>query len=392
MSNMNVSESIIQIVILLFCCLVTVFLYDFYFSSVVFYMFVVFFSFFFSSIYSLNSKMKFTGSYLLSFVFLFFTLGFRAYSGVDDPTYISIYEQISQIGPWKYFMQTTMEPGYISLNYLWFCLFDDYFSLQVFCSFIPLYLVFIRLKNYKIILNLPLALLLFISLYIFQMLSVSLIRMFIAIAVVFFSLDFLWKKKKRKFLYCILIAASFHYSALIMLLFMPLFSKSFDVKHKWKRVAILIIVFYPILLFFLKFFISAFMGDRYQHYIDDNNTFITYSSFSLMPFFFYALYRKRIIPDQYIKMFMTCVLLLLISTIISLFSSVMQLGRLIYYMNLSIVIIFPMIYRFERKKILKILCFFFMVLYSFLYIYVSQFNLELNSSHLFPYKNYFFTL
>ena len=224
------------------------------------------------------------------------------------------------------------------------------------------------------------------------MLSISLIRMFIAIAIIFNSLYYIWETKKFKFLFSVLFASLFHYSALIMVIFIPLAFNQRVLQNNWKKLLIILFFIYPIGIVLLSSFIANYMGSRYAAYALVKDFEFSFSSYSLLPVLVYTLWRKKIIPPKYLNIYITLLSLLTFSSIVSFFGSMIDFGRVVFYMNLSLLILLPMIYRFENNTILKMLAFNIIVSYSLLYLYVSQFNNELNSLYLFPYNNMFFKI
>ena len=69
-----------------------------------------------------------------------------------------------------------------------------------------------------------------------------------------------------------------------------------------------------------------------------------------------------------------------------------SMGRLIFYMNLSMLFLLPSIYKYERNPVLKILTFFICVTYIYLYALTSVFVNSIHSECVFPYKNILFNL
>ena len=78
-----------------------------------------------------------------SFFIIYFVLGFRDVSGVDDPTYQKIFEQVNTYGVKVTFLFTFMEPGYLCLCALVGLFTDNYYIFQALASFIPLSLIHI---------------------------------------------------------------------------------------------------------------------------------------------------------------------------------------------------------------------------------------------------------
>ena len=325
---------------------------------------------------------------ICSFLCLYFTLAFRDISGVDDPVYQYIFETVNLYGWFSIFLSSFMEPGYLILNEVIGGFTDNYYVFQAIASFIPLFLIYKGFVKYSEVIYIPLALLLFCSTLYFQMLSVSLIRMFIAIGIIYcYALDALFQGACKRFIIFVICAATIHYSSLIMLLFIPLtFSRNFLLKH-WKLIACALIVVSPVLFVFAGR-VAGNIGGRYAQYEAGEGGF-SILSLDTLPFLFMALYQWKKIPRNIWNIYAVSIILLLFSSICSIMSSITPLGRVIFYMNLSLYFLFPAMFRFRRNGVIIAGI---VITYSLLYLFVSQFYVELRAEHLFPYKNLFFVL
>ena len=326
-----------------------------------------------------------------SFFIIYFVLGFRDVSGVDDPTYQKIFEQVNTYGVKVTFLFTFMEPGYLCLCALVGLFTDNYYIFQALASFIPLFFIYKGFVKYHRLIYMPFAILLLCSSLYFQMLSISLVRIFIAISIVFcYSLDALFTSKPKKYVVTIILSASIHYSALIMLLFTPLcFSRQYLVES-WKKYSLFLIVISPI-VFFIVFQLAGIVGGRYSIYAEQQgNGTLSLATLDSLPFLFFALCFKHIIPKKELNIYSGALVLLLFSVVSSVLTSFFSFGRVVFYMNLSLWFLLPSIFCFSKKN--KIVIAEIVIVYSLLYLDVTQFSQAQNVEHLFPYKNIFFTL
>lgn len=132
-----------------------------------------------------------------------------------------------------------VEEGFITLINVSNMIFNDkYYLFFIVCSIIsivPVYSLFKKNSRYP-----GLSLLLFISLG-FYTLTFNMVRQFIAMAIVFCSISFIQKKQFFRYLACIIIAALFHTTALIMI---PIyFWSNFNFTKKQIRQIFLILLF-----------------------------------------------------------------------------------------------------------------------------------------------------
>lgn len=332
----------------------------------------------------------FTFPMILSGGLMWWLLGFRDISGVDDETYNMIFDQVATMSTFRWIDFLYLEPGYLFFNYIISLCTDNYYVFQAIASFIPIFFIYKGFVKYKYLIYIPLAFLLFAMTLFFQMLSVSLIRMFIAISLVFyFSLDFLIKAQLKKYILSIILISTIHYSCIIMLIFVPLLIWKKQLEQNWISFLISLSLI-SITGFLVVGRLAAAIGGRYAMYGEVGEGGFNILALDTLPFFIVAFLFKKIIPKIYQSQYMTCVILLAFSSVFSVLSGWVPLGRVIFYTNLSIWIILPAIFKFSRHNWLLVAI--FTIIYCFLYLYATQFLVELRAEHLFPYRNIFFTL
>lgn len=363
-----------------------------YLSTYIFYMTAMTVSVLFAYISQLRSDNKISPiPYWLSFCVILFVLGLRDLTGIDDHTYKEIFTYVKRDGVLYTFMAFFMEPGYLILNLIVGFFTDEYYLFQFIVSFIPLFLIYKSFQKYESFISIPLAVLLLWGPIFYQMLSVSLIRMFIAMSIVlFYSFDFLFNSKPWKFCISILFAATIHYSALILLLFLPLSISTNFLINRWKGVAIILLLITPILYLGVSK-IAGIIGGRYSIYGDQGELYIGLGTFYTLPYFILCLLQKRTIPNCFINTYLGSLLLLLMCTIFAIaFAISPTMKRVNFYMELSLFILLPCIYCFSKKNktVIAIATIFYVVFVS----YVLHFTLEKHAEHLFPYYNIFFTI
>ncbi len=359
-----------------------------------FYLVVILFTIMFAGFAELTQKNKFLfGLFMsISFSILFFIYGFRDFSAIDDPSYIRIFEQVSYVGWLEYFKLSTMEPGYLILNKIVSVFTDNYLYMQLITSFIPLFLFYYGFNKYKKIISLPTAVFLLCSMLYFQMLSVALVRMFIAIGIVFIAISYIPERKPIKYMFFIAVASIFHYSAFFMAILTYFAINKSNLSEKTSRFYALIFLTSPFIFIFIGRFIVPLLGSRYKNYGSIDSINLSVESFATLPLiilllFFYKRFNKS--EKEYFKIF---VFIYSLSIIISMFGDMINLGRLVFYSYSAFILGAAMVTKKIRFNSNKIVFSLIIILYGFLYLFYTQF---LNVNHipnLFPYKNIFFKL
>ena len=331
---------------------------------------------------------------IASFSFVWFILAFRNVSGIDDPVYLEIFDLVKKTGWIRGFQMTTMEPGFLCLNWICSRIVDNYIFCQVICSTIPFIFFYMAFKKHTGRIYYPLSLLYILCFLYFLMISAALVRMFIAISIIFYAYSFLMEGNMKKYVWWILFAMLFHYSAGVMFCFL-IFSKHYFVDHPWQT-SIIITACLGVCLFFVSYLASNILGARYVSYqIQDVYGFeegLTVDKLDTFPFVIIAYVLRKKIPDERKKEYNMLIVILLMGSVITVLSSFVPLGRIIFYFNLSLVFLIFYWYRYSNC-FAKIFISFVFVFYCYLYLYVTKLNPDLREfSYLFPYQNVLFNL
>jgi hypothetical protein len=361
-------------------------------STNLFYLSVIFFSICFAVVSEMQSNVVLRKiCFVCSFLVLFFVLAFRNASGIDDISYQGIFQELQTEGFVSKFISSRIEPGYLFLQYLIGVFTNNYYVAQVVNTLIPMTLFYAAFRKYRSFLSLPLAVSLLIALLYFQMLSVSLVRMFIAIGIVFYSIDCLWQQRPQRYILRILLAASVHYSSLIMILFLPFALKKDAIRKHWKTFLLSGVILLPILFVNIAR-MAAVVSGRYEGYGEINNFAFSLDALNVLPFAVIAWFYRKSIPGEYRTTFILSCVLILSSCIIELYSSMVSLGRCIFYTNLGMILVLPMGYKFAKSGISRWTIEVIVFVYMLLYLYVFQFFNPHHSGYLYPYNNIFFRL
>lgn len=325
-----------------------------------------------------------------SFFVLFFIYGFRNYTAIDDPSYINIFENVSRLGWYEYFKISTLEPGYLLLNSIVRIFTDNYLYMQLLSSFIPLALFYYGFHKYRKLISIPTAVFLLCSMIYFQMLAVALVRMFIALGIVLVAFRFIPEKKPKKYILYILAAGMFHYSSLFLVFLVYFSLNKENLKRKTAKIYTLLFFLSPIIFIAIGKFIVPLLGSRYIRYGSIDFINLSFGAFTTFPLVLLLIfYNNKFlnIDKLYFKLF---VFVYAISIIISMFGSMVGLGRLLFYSYAAFILAVSMINEKVKFNPNKIIFMFIIIFYGFIYLFYSQFTNNLHVPNLFPYQNIWF--
>lgn len=357
-----------------------------------FLLYIAFFSFsiFFVFLSNLTNHTKTSLFLFIIGMFLFGSLmAFRNKTAIDDRTYELVYNYILRDGLNYIFNYSAQEKGYLLLNYVISCLgVNDFCHVITIITYFTFCLWGIALWQYRKKCNLSVMLLLLWSNYYFFVLYAGLIRIFIALPITFIAFDKLAKKNLKAFLICILIATLFHRSAFIMLLFVPLFFDSIQ-KH-WKAFVGALFFLVPLFFLIIAKVIVPILGARYSQYIVTGNIGVSAGNLDTLPIWMLGAYFLQFITENEKKTYIIGMVLLSLSLIFSISSSMVPLGRLIFFANLGILIIASNIFKQKPVGIIEkfIPCIF--VAYAFVYVMHTTFLNPVCFDNLYPYQSYLF--
>lgn len=235
-----------------------------------------------------------------------------------------------------------MEPGYLILNYIISLFTKDFQVLLFLTSCVPIIFYFKAIEYERKNVNLFLAVFLFgtlMYLYFF-----GIIRLFIASSIATYALRFVFEKKSYKFVIAILIAATMHYSAVFMLFLLYFSTEKADKPRKIKNIIFLVTIAMPLIIILISQVIFPSMGDKYIGYTTMNSFSLSIDQFDKLPITLLAifLYKDLIKINKNTKIFIT---LCALTTVISVYSTIVNIGRIQWYFNFTICILLPMMVR-----------------------------------------------
>lgn len=184
--------------------------------------------------------------------------------GPDTITYFNKFYYLKSFESLKTVKSSWMEFGYVAISYIIGKLGFSYYFFQIVISSFVFFSIGKFLFSYSD--NIPMACFLILANNsLFGMMNV--VRMWIAIAILLFSIDYIKKGKIFQFLLVVLVASLFHFSAWLFIIMYPLARARLNMR----RICILIIASVVISVFAMPFFtyLTNVIG-RYGNYLTES--------------------------------------------------------------------------------------------------------------------------
>lgn len=181
--------------------------------------------------------------FVVTFFVMFFIAGFRTYEvGSDSIPYVLLYDKVDVLTPniMKFFTGK-VEYGFLLLNSILYSISDNYVLLFSVFSFINLIIVFFVIK--KLSPNMFLSLIIFFG-YRFYTFSMSAIRASTSIAFCMLAYYYFVENKKLRSLFSIIVASSFHLSALAFLMIFVLDYIELNIKTVIVSIALTVVCYF----------------------------------------------------------------------------------------------------------------------------------------------------
>ncbi len=285
-----------------------------------------------------GSRMAAQNRLYLSVLFwlLFLPAALRVYTGNDYYTYIEHFHDV-RCGHY-----VVTEPGFnVLVKLIYSALGGEYF-LVVFAVFAFFTVMFFLKGIYRLSSDVALSFFLFLSLGLYFQ-SYNSVRYYLALAIGLYSLDFVWRRQWGKFVICVLAAALFHKTALLMLILYP--ASRIEWK-KWFAVPLTLLGISGLVFkdLYMKLFVFL-----YPSYVNEEE-YLNGDYFSIVNiarclavialFLIVMQFEKKELSDHpvanmYLKMNILALLLY------SCFSFVPFVSRIGYYLNVSQILLIP---------------------------------------------------
>lgn len=308
--------------------------------------------------------------YFASFCVLFILIGFRGYEvGTDTPAYNRIFHNIESGIEGRY------EVGYVYINKLIAYINGDFSHLLMLTGLMFLTPIFYTSK--KISPNPMLSIFSFYTLYYYFSIY-NIIRSSLAVALIFFGVTFLLNNKKLWFTFIVLIASTFHISALLCL---PLvFIEKLPNNKNFYIVSIVLswIIGLSFSTYFSIYIIKLLRFDNYLIHIGNRPMLTNAVAMGLSSIFFIFILVFTEKRDALFNLFFVS---FLISNLLGL---IPYSYRVVIYFNIFQILYFP-VFIYQNKFNSKTIPFFTVIVYCLFIFYRT-----LGQGGIFPYYNSLF--
>lgn len=209
----------------------------------------------------------------------------------------------------------------------------------------------------------------------------------ISVAIVAFAYKYILERKDKKFVFSVLIATMFHYSALFAFILIFL-RKNKKIKYNKSKILKIILVI-PLGFLFIRYFIFPFLSiSRYQGYIE-NSGFISFSFLTSVPLLIlFLMHYKKL--GEFNSNYQFYLFLFIIKIVAEMFSPLIGIARMIWYVNLSICFLLPAIIKVNKDKNMKMLLFLLTIVYCLVYSFFAYFGDSPRGETMIPYENILF--
>lgn len=291
-------------------------------------------------------------------------------------------------GTW---VTTDVEIGFSLLLYLITKIFRNF---QVLLFLFQVIIVSLIYKGLRVFKNQDLYLNMLAYYFLCYVITFNIIRQCLAIAIIFYSFKYLFKKKYGCYLLFNILALFFHKSAIIGLVILLLYNISdnnriklffLKIKIKNKIKIIILISILVLILFQLEFIINILQSlglEKYKSYLKGEYSFLPKQFLLRIPFVW--LIFKEYKKNKENKIYLFALLLNIIDLFLSQLGSVTPNSwRIAQYFSIYNIIFYPMVCDSGKYKIFKNL-----FLISYLIFYFSYTILILGNHEVYPYLFY----
>ena len=168
-----------------------------------------------AKLYSLQKNKPYRQLWIIiSFLMVWIVIGFST-CGADYGAYQNIFENSNSLSYWNI---TRIEKGYLFLNLIIRFFTSDFRIFHAIWALLFIGLIYLTIIKWEDNIDISLAVLCFTAIYCLQ--SMSLMRMYLAMAITVWGFRFYYDNRQLKYLICIVVACSIHLSAICLM--MPL--------------------------------------------------------------------------------------------------------------------------------------------------------------------------
>lgn len=386
-TSYNIISFIVYIIAVILCCCIVP---NVQINTMIFYFIVLTGALFLITLSDLLKDNKISMSmFWFGLVIFGSIMAFRAQTAIDDYNYSQMFVRARNTSFFQYLIQGETEIGFNILLWILYRLtLGNYDIAQVIITYISFFAWGKAAKKYKDYCSMPIFVLLIWTHYYFLVMAGGLMRIFIAIPIVLYAMSFISEGNYKKYTLWIIIAALFHISALIMLILLVLILKEEWFYNNWGIFIMILMIVLPIAFMFIAKVLVPILGNRYAGYGIISNFSISIGSFDTIPIFIIGLFYSKYVPIERKKQFIVNMILIALSTIFSICSSFVPIGRVIYYANLGMVLLISEIFKLKPKKYYHVCIQIILIVYAFFYMMHTGILSESQVSNLFPYRHF----
>lgn len=296
--------------------------------------------------------------------------------------------QIKELGIMNYILNYNTEIGYVFLNWIVGIIFNDFQWVLIISSVICITCMYKAFWYEKEKISLSLCIFVFFLTQFFFYLH-GILRLSVAIGIVAFGYHYLCQGNTRKYVYTVLVASTFHYSALFMIVFIFLinFKKKNNISIvtiNYTRVMILVISLPFVMLLFNKIG-GAILNERYYGYMGNLEFNIKGCLDKVIICAVLLFFRK---PLKKVNSNNSIYIIMYIITIfIELYSPIFNLSRIIWYMSPVLCFLLPSMVKIFKDKGMQLVIAIGITMYCMIYMIYSYFLHPTVLETLVPYKS-----
>jgi hypothetical protein len=286
----------------------------------------------------------------LTFILIFLFIGLRYNFGNDYETYIGLFNKIKDNGDLAFdqSMYIFYEPGWMILN--WIFRPVGFFGMTLVLAFFYSFSFYKLIKKHISYKYYWLSVFFVIFNPGFLLVHSTAMRQTVAILIVLFSVNYISDKRIIPFIICILFAATFHYTSLILLIIAPFLFDNRKLNLIFGTVIFSTYLFFFLFGSFLAPYFSqvvSLFSERYESYSDKGTAnsglgFLFYSSLFLVTLILDKFQEKK--GALFFKLAIVYYMLMPFTLIIEITS------RIGMYFAPAIVIVYPLIYKTLKSK------------------------------------------
>ena len=313
--------------------------------------------------------------------------GFRYGIGTDYHAYVNMYYNITNnyYGISDAISNTRYEPGWIILNYIVKYVFDDVNYIFVLSALLTWSFIFKAIYDNKDRLSIGIAVL--ILLCTMYSMSFNIVRQILAVSIIMLSVKPMLDQKKWKFIFTILFASTFHFTAILFLVSYWIINSKTENRRLLKRL-FMPVMFIGLVVFFqpiTSYLASLGLLSNYSSYGLDAGGFSRSTFFFKLPIvvvMLFSIRNLRLQNNAIHKMsilFYIGVIMLLLST----YSP--YLSRLSYFFDVAQIFVISALVKHQKNKYQQ---FFFVYLIIIYYLgWFTYFYLIVGNGGTIPYQS-----